>query len=149
MRDDLQAQVRAADPEGPMSDLQQRLTAAIQGLRDRTPHDADCGDLACDCGAEDDAWFGAHWPQEDTKAARDAWWDALVAWCGEPGHSHSPTCRSRIRACCTWATRVDAQLAACVEAMLEAAIESSERSWEKQEYDALAAFVARAAQENT
>ena len=44
---------------------------------------------------------------------------------------------------------MDARLAACVEAMLEAAIESSEFSWEKQEADGLAAFLAAAAQKET
>jgi hypothetical protein len=45
--------------------------------------------------------------------------------CGTALDWHSDECDAQ------WQMRVDARFAACVEAMLEAAIESSEFSWEK------------------
>jgi len=106
-----------------MTDLQARVMAAIQQVRGRTAHALRC----------------------DLLKAPSVW--AVI----ERGHNAKPEWVV-VGCSCDWAARVDARLAACVEAMMEAAIGAPEgrrvHAYTLRE-SGLAAFLAAAAQEET
>ena len=102
-----------------MTDLHAQLRAAIQQVRTSEPHDATCGSKSC-------------------------------ARCGFllTAHPTRKSCAPPVPYPCTcdWAARVDARLAACVEAAITCAYLSGDDSPPSAHHRAVAAFVARAAQ---
>ena len=88
-----------------MSDLVDRVHAALAQI----PHDADCGDLRCDCGDAE--------AYRDFQQAHPADWMAhLDEWARY--HDHAADCRTlRYRsACCSREERVAQAVARAIEA---------------------------------
>ena len=119
-----------------MTDLSERLVAAIQQVRTSTPHAPMCRSLCTD-----DVF---KWAKALGALATDVTgWTTDLYWAIR---------RSGELCTCDWQSRVDARLAACVEAALLEAVDSAfqnvnGRPFKTWQDDGLAAFLAAAAQE--